>query len=654
MFKRRQGSEHGKIGRRKLKFTPAELKNREKRGTEMNLFDRYVNWTGKHILLNKRAKIDTEDMAIIRLLKECDTEGGINKVIFIKDIPPEIKEEIQQTFGIAYRENDEGYVIKAGEEIRVYSLSEEGLFLGANGLAHHLRRKTLRKGLIYNYPVHAVRGVKVYIPARSDIAYFKEFADYCAFYGINTMMIEIGGAMEYKKHPEINEGWIEYCQKFTDYQGQCLDIQNAPNWARNSIHMENGGGSFLKQTEMKELLEYLRERHFKVIPELPTLTHCDYLLTRHPELRERKEDELPDTYCPSNRQSYELVFELLDEIIDVFEPEVINIGHDELLTVGKCEQCSKKAPEDLYAEDIIKIYRYLKERHIRTMIWSEMLLNDIMKDGETGGGSHRFLKNQKTGLFMEERPAIYPAIDKLPEDIVMLHWYWGRNRRHEEELLKRHYKVIFGNFSGTEFYDFPGRKEHAEGTMISNWSVLNRDHLQRNGVLFNIAYTAAMTWGRMTEEMKFEEAVEKVSEDIYQYQKLKSGNGIEVVHHTKVFKEHFPFVDGFMIDKEDDYLGSYDILMESGKKFSVPLYYNLNIGTCRASMDREEILEEGTYRMKAGQFMEATCQCGIECREGTIYYRYFIEIPEGEKVLSIEKREDSKYGENIVLKGVYL
>ena len=81
----------------------------------MNLFDRYVNWTGKHILLNKRAKIDTEDMAIIRLLKECDTEGGINKVIFIKDIPPEIKEEIQQTFGIAYRENDEGYVIKAGE-----------------------------------------------------------------------------------------------------------------------------------------------------------------------------------------------------------------------------------------------------------------------------------------------------------------------------------------------------------------------------------------------------------------------------------------------------------------------------------------------------------------------------------------------------------
>ena len=158
----------------------------------------------------------------------------------------------------------------------------------------------------------------------------------------------------------------------------------------------------------------------------------------------------------------------------------------------------------------------------------------------------------------------------------------------------------------------------------------------------------------MTEEMKFEEAVEKVSEDIYQYRRLKSGNGIEVVHHTKVFKEHFPFVDGFMIDKEDDYLGSYDILLESGKKISVPLYYNLNIGTRRTSMDREEIPEEGTYRMRAGQFVEATCQCGIEFREENIYYRYFIEIPEGEKVLSIEKREDSKYGENIVLKGVYL
>lgn len=98
-----------------------------------------------------------------------------------------------------------------------------------------------------NDPVFPYRGIKVYIPAREEMDYFKEFVDYCAYYGYNRIAIEVGGAMEYKKHPEINEGWVCYCRRFSEYQGQSLDIQNSPKWARNSIHCENGGGSFLLQ-----------------------------------------------------------------------------------------------------------------------------------------------------------------------------------------------------------------------------------------------------------------------------------------------------------------------------------------------------------------------------------------------------------------------
>ena len=31
------------------------------------------------------------------------------------------------------------------------------------------------------------------------------------YYRYNTVILEVGGAMEYKRHPEINESWESYC-----------------------------------------------------------------------------------------------------------------------------------------------------------------------------------------------------------------------------------------------------------------------------------------------------------------------------------------------------------------------------------------------------------------------------------------------------------
>jgi hexosaminidase len=45
----------------------------------------------------------------------------------------------------------------------------------------------------------------------------------------------------------------------------------------------------------------------------------------HPEIREREGDAYPDTYCPNHPDTYPLVFDVLEEVIEVFEPKVINI-----------------------------------------------------------------------------------------------------------------------------------------------------------------------------------------------------------------------------------------------------------------------------------------------------------------------------------------
>ena len=55
-----------------------------------------------------------------------------------------------------------------------------------------------------------MRGVKLMLPPPDGLEPFFTFLEMAAGFGFNTIMLEIGGAMEYKTHPEINEGWIEY------------------------------------------------------------------------------------------------------------------------------------------------------------------------------------------------------------------------------------------------------------------------------------------------------------------------------------------------------------------------------------------------------------------------------------------------------------
>ena len=57
--------------------------------------------------------------------------------------------------------------------------------------------------------------MKVFTPSRENIPFFKKFVDLLVFYRFNTIMIEIGGAMEYRRHPEINLGWVDYCKEMS-------------------------------------------------------------------------------------------------------------------------------------------------------------------------------------------------------------------------------------------------------------------------------------------------------------------------------------------------------------------------------------------------------------------------------------------------------
>ncbi len=511
---------------------------------------------------------------------------------FVTGIPETVVKRVEKSFGIQFICNEEAYIIDIKDDVFIYAQSQRGLFYGAVALTRYLEKNSfiLEEGIIYDYPVCPIRGVKVYLPHRDDIDYFKHFVDKACYYRYNTIVIEVAGAMEYKRHPEINEKWVSYCKEMSEYSGKTKKIQeHTYRWKKNSIHVENGGGEFLTQDEVKDLVEYCKKRDMNVIPEMPSLSHSDYLLTAYPELRERVEDPYPDTYCPSNPDSYKLLFELLDEVIEVFRPQQINMGHDEYYSIGLCEKCKNKEAHRIFADDINKIYDYLKEHGVEMIIWGDKLLNAKNINGNTGGAK-RTVRSYDTGEYYCTIPATYKAIEMIPKDISVFHWYWAMNSDLEQDLLRHNFNVAYGNFVG---YAFPNWKERIKrgmgGAIISNWSRLKEENLQRNGFLFNMVYSSIMFWQPEYDDSQFEAVRDYALTELYKYKntnKLKRNNCLKISHSTDLFMQYQIFEDGVFIEKEKYFIGQYLICYNNGAVEKIPIIYGSNISNKDVKWDR--------------------------------------------------------------------
>jgi len=550
----------------------------------MEKLNRYEKLEQAGAYLTSETRIDRGNELLHGIVREAQSnkkhENFYAGVRFVNGVDEELRSKIYAAFGDVYEEHKDGYAIEADDdEVRVYAAGLRGLVYGAYTLRQIGTDGFLRKGLIYNVPLCSFRGLKVYLPAKEDLNYFESFINMACYYRYNTIVLEVGGAMEYKRHPEINEGWEAYCRKMREYSGKSTEIQNGSRWAKNSIHCENGGGGWLTQETVRSMVAYCKERGLAVIPEVPSLSHCDYLLTRHPELAERTDDAYPDTYCPSNPASYELLFDVLDEVADVFQPETIHIGHDEYYSVGVCERCKGKDAAIIYAEDLSKIHDYLAGKGIQSMIWSDKLINCISKRGNTYGGAARAICN-KDGNFIQFVPPTYRAIDLIPRSIRVMHWYWSMPRAYDEDYLSRGLDLVYGNFEGPGIPEWSRRLSRGvQGASISNWSALREDYLQRNGIFFNMAYCCRMFWREGYEEGEFAELAEKAFADLFRYnhRDVLAGPHIEITHATTSNRDFAWFFDGTFIEPERDELGDYRITFEDGSETVYPVKYGENI-----------------------------------------------------------------------------
>ena len=611
-----------------------------------------------------------EDPALAAVTEQLPTapDGFYGSIEFIRPIPEEVLSEARSLLHTDRDRAEDSYLVDTRESaVRVYSDGLRGLIYGAYALLQDARDsadgKSVRRGLLWDLPRCPFRGLKVYMPAPDNLESFYRTVDLLLSLRYNTVIIEVGGAMEYKKHPEINSAWIDYCREMARYPDRANEIQNKTYpWGKNSIHFENGGGRWLTQDTVRTLVKYCKDRGMEVIPECPTLSHSDYLLMPHPELAERSDDAWPDAYCPSNPDTYQLVFEVLEEVLGVFEPKIVHIGHDEYYSIGVCPRCRGKAAENIYADDVTKIHDWLAERGVRTMLWAEKLLDAIGLNGEHFGGSEA-RERRPDGTVEIVRPATWRAIDLIPRDIIAHHWYWSIAEYFDDEFVKRGIPFLYGNFGPANFLDWNRRlAQGAAGGSPSHWSSLEDATMQRNGVFLSLFLGRRMFWDETWDDARFPAYLDEVYEEMYRTANRKTLAGPHfLIEHTATIERRYQYLSSVPMQTERDTVGRYEVEYADGEILSIPLVYGLNITGKKRVWERHYqgglyenpgLAERDTWSFD-DKLAEVSYTTLPERRGGDTWYKIAVPDPHPEKPVAAVRTVKTCADEGDILLGSF-
>ncbi len=352
----------------------------------------------------------------------------------------------------------------SGQEGYVLAVSEKSVLVAANGAAgvlhgvESLRQivkeengsRFIPRLLVTDRPQYPFRGIKLYLPGRNNIPFFKRFIrDFVALYKFNTIILELNANMRLDRHPELNIGAVEFADHLKDSR---LGRPPGPHREyQNSSHQDNADGRILEKEEVADIVAYMRQFHIEVIPELPSLTHSYYLLAGHKDLAENPNQEYPDTYCPLKPEVYRLYFDVLDEYIDVIHPSMIHVGHDEWrMEKDVCELCRGKDYNELYARDLNTIHAYLAKKGIRVAIWGDHLLESVYgKDFQVWKTSTGYQYRIPASL----RPDQVETL--IPKDILIFNWFWS-SIENDRQISRFGFHQVYGNLR-PDIPDWPAR-----------------------------------------------------------------------------------------------------------------------------------------------------------------------------------------------------
>lgn len=375
----------------------------------------------------------------------------------------------------------DGYTLTVREDSALITASNyRGLVCGAECFIKLTEARGVRCAEVSDAPDRPFRGVHLFLPALAEMTFAKRLIKYLISpMGYNNVIIEVGAGMRFDSHPEVNAAFLEAIEKSSAGEW--------PEFPHNTV----AAGTVVEKADVRDFVDYIKRFGLEAIPEIQSLGHVQYLTQAYPEIAEREdkdynaeidfrgEDFRPagfyaHCYCPSLEKPYEILFDMMEEIIEVFRPTAyVHMGHDEVYQIGICPRCKNQDPAELYARDINRFHSFLAKKGLKMMIWSDML--------------------QPCTKYRTP-----PAIDLIPKDILMLDfiWYFHFDKNLEDNLLSKGFKVAVGNLYSSHYPRYESRmaKENMVGGQISTWMGTNEADLQQEGKFFDLYLTANMLW----------------------------------------------------------------------------------------------------------------------------------------------------------------
>ncbi|MFZ4455456.1 MAG: beta-N-acetylhexosaminidase [Bacteroidales bacterium] len=180
----------------------------------------------------------------------------------------------------------------------------------------------------------------------------------------------------------------------TDDQGWRIEIKRFPKLTkigafRTDCKNDTIGGYYTQQ-EIKEVVDYAKERFVEVIPEIEMPGHSMAVLSCYPELScsggpftvPSTWGIFPDVFCAGNDQTFEFIENILDEVTALFPYKYIHIGGDECPKKRweRCVKCqARMVRENLWSEHELQSYfvkrieGYLNTKGKQIIGWDEIL-----------------------------------------------------------------------------------------------------------------------------------------------------------------------------------------------------------------------------------------------------------------------------------------
>ena len=173
-------------------------------------------------------------------------------------------------------------------------------------------------------------------------------------------------------------------------------------------------GGYYTKPELRELVRYAKARGIEVIPEIDMPGHALSMIAAYPDLacvdepvevatRYGVTDFSKKLFCAGSEKTFEFLFALLDEVLEVFPSSYVHIGGDEAVKSEwkECERCRRvmreqglKGERELQGYFLNRIIAFLKERGRQAIVWNDGLCGTLSRDAVSQYWTPWFLEGQ--------------------------------------------------------------------------------------------------------------------------------------------------------------------------------------------------------------------------------------------------------------------